>query len=130
MTIEQQSGVGVLVGDVKSTVVTIGSTSNARATALTPTSGKAVRIISVEVSGKLSTAPDRVSIYFHTGSAYTTTPAKAIAQGFMGTTGDFFRSWEVAKGPVGAVDDVVSWLTETETETGMELTIHYTEEEG
>lgn len=130
MTIEQQPGVGVLVGDIKSTVVTIGATSVNVATALTPTSGKAVRIVSVEVSGKLTTAPDRVGIYFGTGAAYTTTPANAISQGFMGTTGGFFRSWEVGRGPVGDVDEVVSWITETETETGMELTIQYTEEEG
>jgi hypothetical protein len=70
-----------------------------------------------------------VSIYFHTGAAYTTNAAKAIAQGFMGTTGDFFRSWGDGAGPLGEVDEVVSWRTETETETGMELTIVYKEQD-
>ena len=129
-------GLGVLAAapwipgasDVKTITATIGATSASRNTALTPTSGKKVRIISIDVAGKLTTAPDRVGIYFGTGAAYTTNPASAIAQGYLGTTGDFSRTWPDGGGPVGAVDEVVSWITETETETGMDSTITYREE--
>lgn len=115
--------------EVKQIAVTMGATSAGANTALTPTTGRKVRMISVDVSGKLTTAPDRVNVYFGTGAAYTTTAAKAICQGFMGTTGNFFRNWPDGGGPVGAIDDVVTWRTETETETGMEITLVYREEE-
>lgn len=116
------------LSDVKTIAVTIAATAAAVQTALTPTSGFKARIVSVDVSGKLTTAPDRVSVYFGTGAAYTTTAANAICQGFMAATGEFSRVWGYGEGPVGEVDEVVSWRTETETETGMEITIAYTEE--
>ena len=130
------AGLGVLAAapwipgasDVKTIIATIGATSASRNTALTPTAGKKVRIIGIDVAGKLTTAPDRVGIYFHTGAAYTTDTANGIAQGYLGATGEFSRSWPDGGGPVGAADEVVSWITETETETGIELTITYREE--
>lgn len=131
------SGLGVLAtapwipgaSDIKVITAAIGATSASRNTALTPTSGKKVRILSIEVASHgLSTDPSGVQIYFATGAAYLTTPAKAISQGAPGTTGSFFRSWPDGAGPVGAVNDVVSWITLTETETAMELTITYREE--
>jgi hypothetical protein len=110
------SGLGVIAAarwvpgasDVKTITVTIGATSASRNTALTPNSGKKVRIISIDVAGKLTTAPDRGGVYFGAGAAYTTNPASAIAQGYLGTTGDFSRTWPDGGGPVGAVDEVLS----------------------
>lgn len=132
-------GLGVLAAapytpgasDVKATTVDIGATSVNRATALTPTSGKKVRIISAQVSGHgLTTAPGRIGIYFGTGAAFTTTATKAITELVLpgGTTGSQEHTWPDGGGPVGAVNDVVSWITEAETETGLRLTLQYREE--
>jgi hypothetical protein len=115
-------------GDVLQHTFTLTGTSTTAQTALTPTSGSRIRIISAEVSAKLTTAPDRVGVYFGTGASYTSAVSKAICQGYIGTTGDFFRTWEDGAGPVGGIDDVVSIITETETETGLELTLVYREQ--
>ncbi len=115
--------------EVKAIAVAIGATRATRATALTPTSGKKVRIISVEAEAYgLTTNPDAVYIYFGTGAAYTTTPANVIAILYPGTKGSDRTVVPDGGGPVGAADGVVSWLTETETETQLILTIIYREE--
>ena len=120
---------GTGASEVKSIVVVIGATSVARSTAINPTSGKKVRIISVEAQAfGLSTDPDAVYVYFHSGAAYTTTPGKAIAALYTGTKGSDSRSWAPGDGPIGADDEDVSWRTETETETSLLLTVHYREE--
>jgi hypothetical protein len=38
------------------------------------------------------------------------------------------KSWPDGGGPVGAVDAVLSWITETETEVGLDITVQYREE--
>jgi len=120
---------GMIGGEVLSTVVSIGAISATRATALTPTTGNRVRIISVLiVSNALTTAPGAVSVYFGTGAAYTTTVANAIFEGVPGTTGSAQMVWPDFGGPLGAVDAVVSWITATETETALRLTLTYREE--
>jgi hypothetical protein len=116
------------ISEVKTKTLAATATSATRMEALDPTSGTAVRIISVEVAAKVTTAPDKVGVYFHTGATYLTTAAKAICEGHVGTTGGFFRSWPDGAGPIGATDEVVSWIAETETETGIDLTLVYREE--
>lgn len=118
----------VLGSEVKTIAVAIGATSATTAVALTPTTGTRVRIIAVSIAGVLTTAPDRVGVYFGTGAAYLTTVANAIVQ-IVGTTAfSDSQTWPAGDGPIGDVDEVVSWITETETETGMDLTLTYREE--
>lgn len=115
--------------DVKSKTVQIGATSGSINTALDPTSGKKIRLLSYRVVAEaLTTDPDRVGVYFGTGAAYVTNAASAIGEGQPGLTGSFGESWPDGAGPVGAADDNLSWITETETETALWITFHYREE--
>ena len=118
------------IGGIKQTVVDVAATSATRQTLLTPTTGLAVRIISVQIVTRgLTTNPDRVGVYFGTGAAYITTIANAIGEGVPGTTGaSFIGPWHAGEGPIGAVNAVVSGITETETETTLRYTIVYQEE--
>ena len=105
------------------------STSLTRDTIVTPTSGKKIRIVSIQVSTRgLTTDPIQVQFYFGTGAAYTTTAGKVIGQYAPSTTGNKEQTWPDGGGPVGAADDVLSWRTDTETETSYEATVHYREE--
>lgn len=118
------------IGGIKQTTVAVAATSASQQTLLTPTTGLAIRILSVQVvTSGLTTNPGRVGVYFGTGAAYTTTAANAIGECVPGTTGDeILGPWEAGKGPIGAVNQVVSGITETETETAMRYTIVYQEE--
>ena len=118
------------IGGIKQTTVAVAATSATRHLLLTPTSGLAIRIISVQIVTRgLTTNPDRVGVYFGTGAAYTTTPANAIGEAVPGTTGaSFIGPWHVGEGPIGAKDAVVSGITETETELALRYTIVYQEE--
>ena len=120
---------GRRTSDVLATTVAVAGTSASRQTVLTPTAGKQVRVISVQAaSAALSTAPGRVSFYFGTGAAYTTTISKVIGQVVPTITGQQMLVWAEGDGPIGAVNDVVSAITETETETTMSYTLVYREE--
>ena len=123
-----QSGVPG-ASEVKSIVLAIGGTSATRATAINPTSGTKVRIISVEAIASLVTDPQAVYVYFGSGATYTTNAASAIAALYTTSDGSDSRSWPDGGGPVGAADDDVSWRTEIEVEaTILLLTVHYREE--
>ena len=132
-------GLGVLAAapytpgssDITSTMADPGATSATRKTLLTPTAGKKIRMVSYQcVTSGLSTDPDRCAIYFGTGAAYATDISKVIGQGVPGTTGSFSESWPDGGGPVGAVNEVLSIITETETDPqdGVQFTAHYREE--
>ena len=115
--------------EVRSATASIGATSVARATLATPTAGKRIRIISVEVlSYGLVTDPAGVYFWFGTGARFTANAGKAIASPAPGVKGSAFLVWPDGAGPVGGVDDPVSWNTQVETETGLRATIHYREE--
>ena len=123
--------VAAMVGasEVKVKQDDIGATSATRATFLTPTSGKKVRVVSVQISTfGLTTNPDCVYVYFGTGAAYATNDTKCISAGNPGLNGSYFRQWPDGAGPGGAVDDVVSWRTQTETETALRVALIYREE--
>jgi len=121
---------GYLGTGVLTTVVTIGATSVTRAAALTPSALRRVRVISVStVSNGLTTAPGRVGVWFGTGAEYVTTADNAIVAFVPGTTGFQSMVWPDGDGPLGEVDEVVSWNTTTETETALFLTIVYREEQ-
>ncbi|MEE8466712.1 MAG: hypothetical protein V3S68_09560, partial [Dehalococcoidia bacterium] len=74
--------------EVKTFTIAIGATSATRNTALTPTSGKKIRLLTIRpVSGLLSTNPGVTSVYFGTGAAYLTNPASAVGQYITGVRG-------------------------------------------
>ena len=118
------------IGGVQTTLVDVGATSATRQTLVTPTAGLAVRVLSVQVVTRgLTTNPDRVGVYFGTGAAYATTPANAIGECVPGTPGDeILGPWSAKEGPIGLVDQVVSGITESETELALRYTIVYQEE--
>ena len=115
--------------EVKSATASIGATSVNRATLATPATGKRIRIISLEVlSYGLATDPAAVYFWFGTGARFTTTAGKAVASPAPGVGGSSFLVWPDGAGPVGGVDEVVSWNTQVETETGLRANLHYREE--
>ena len=133
MSVEQLSTIGGPVmptaSDVKVILVVVGGTSATRATALTPTSGTRVRILSARVSSlNLSTDPDEVEVYFGTGATIKTTVANAIGVYSPGVDSADSDKWPDGSGPIGDTNEVVSWRTLTETETGLQLIVIYREE--
>lgn len=115
--------------EVKTLVVVIGATSASRATFLTPSSGKKVRVLSFRASAQgLTTDPDEVQVYFGTGAAVTTNAASIIGIYDTGTDGTDDDKFPEGAGPIGAADAVVSWRTQTETETGLLGVLVYREE--
>ena len=102
--------------------------SSTRATVLTPTSGKAIRIISIEVNYD-NTSGLLIEVYFGTGANIGTNAGKEISEGVYDRD-DFHNhrvSWPDGGGPVGAVDDVLSIRSTVATgNTG--IIVHYREE--
>ena len=113
---------------VKSKTLVVGATSVNRAEVVAPAAGKKVRILSVKVANKSTTSPDKIGVYFGTGAAYLTNPTTVIGEYITGADGSDGESWPDGGGPIGAADAVVSWITETETEVGLDITIQYREE--
>ena len=86
------------------------STSATRATVLTPTSGKKIRVVSV-VIGFNSNTLTNIEVYFGTGANITTNAGKEV--GYYTMDADAARaasiqSWPDGGGPIGAADDVLS----------------------
>lgn len=116
--------------EVKTEWKQVVGTSATRDTFITPTSGKKIRIISVNFQHYgMTTDPDRWEIYFGTGVNISSTTTKAIGAYYPGASrGSDSQTWPDGAGPVGAADDVVSWRATTEAETAGSLTVHYREE--
>jgi hypothetical protein len=116
-------------GEVKATRYRSLAPSTTRQTIITPTSGTAVRIVAVSISHTIdTTALDQ--IYFGLGSSIAADPAKAIMQALLKITIEMnaFMAWPDGAGPVGAVDDVVSLITDVDVTTAVSGVIHYREE--
>ena len=124
--------VAAMVGasEVKATRGKTVGPSTTRLTALTPTSGKKVRIISVSLQLASGTVA-LFAVYFGTGATIATDVTKAIDEVHPlsnATQGGHHREWPDGAGPVGAVDDVVSIKTDTDITTNGFFMIHYREE--
>ena len=102
----------------------------ARATLITPTGGKRIRVVGVIWSARVSTASTDAELYFGTGAAITTTPAKAISTFTSHTSGAYSNSdnHPDGAGPVGAVDDVVSHRRTAASGDSINMIIFYREE--
>ncbi len=117
--------------EVKSLYFATTAPSTARKTLVTPTSGRRIRVISIELSNN-SGANTRtgLQVYFGTGADIATASAKAIAyaQVDRDNYGNIYRSWPDGGGPVGAVDDAVSMVTGADVGSDCFGVIHYREE--
>lgn len=77
-TISLKPSIGDIIGsEVKTLYVATSGTSTTRATAITPTTGKKVRIISIQSVSSSATAAN-FEVYFSTGDNITSTATKAI----------------------------------------------------
>lgn len=101
-----------------------------RATVATPTSGKKIRLTALTIASGYGTL-HRVAVYFGTGTDISTAPSKAVTRVYMvANTGHFDIAWPDGAGPVGAVNDVLSWRTNDGIDAGAnnEIAVHYREE--
>jgi len=115
--------------DVKSLIKTTVSNSTTRVTAITPSSGKKVRIVSVEVTNASSTVTT-FGVYFGTGATYVADATKGICEPRLDVTDapQGYRAWPDGGGPIGAADEVVSLVTGADISASGRLTIQYREE--
>ena len=103
--------------------------SAVRATIITPTSGKKIRLISVGAYSKSATVTE-FHIYFGTGGTITTNPLKAIGLPVLDIdhTPNYFLSWPDGAGPVGEADEVMSARTGSDITNNGWFIVHYREE--
>ena len=127
------SAATVGASEVKSLLGTIGNTTT-RATLITPTSGKKVRLISVVIPND-DDITDDYEVYFGTGANITTTAANAIFQSSIrrGDVTAVFNTgrsivWPDGAGPVGAVDAVVTGRRSVASGNTQNLIFQYREE--
>ena len=103
------------------------TSSTTRATALTPTAGKAVRILSVNISFT-GTTENGLEVYFGTGTNISSTVANAIAEARQAAIGPVFEAWLDGAGPIGDADEVVSLRGTASVAQVVDLIIVYREE--
>ena len=115
--------------EVKSDRYTTASDSSVRATFLTPTSGKKIRITSI-INNNSSATSAIIELYFGTGATLATDGTKAISQVRLDLTDQpsIVHAWPDGGGPVGATDDVVSIRTDADLTTNVRLVVQYREE--
>ena len=114
--------------EVLTTFLRSATDSSVRATLLTPTAGKRVRVIAIILTSTSTTA-GRIEAYFGTGAQITTNASKAIGLWWCkDTNGHAQIVFPDGAGPLGAVDDVVSWRTGADLATAADATLVYREE--
>jgi len=128
--IQLKPSVGDNIGsEVKTIYKATATDSSTVATAITPTTGKKVRIISVQACSSSATAAN-IEVYFGTGANITTTVTKAIFLANLDTDVRPYEGmcWPAGCQPVGAVDDVVSVRTSVNITSNGLFVITYKEE--
>ena len=116
--------------ELASEVKTARATNNnsiTRATALTPTSGKKVRVLSVNIAFEGATS-NGLEVYFDEGANIGTNSGKEIMEAHQAAVGPVFVAWPDGAGPVGAVDDVVSIRGTAAVAEDVDLILVYREE--
>ena len=113
---------------VKMLHVTLAS-GTARATAITPGSGKRIRILSVGLRSQTSTRA-MFECYFGTGGGITTDTSKAIMDFNLDqdVSPNGFHNWADGSGPVGAANDVVSVRSSEDSGSSTAIVFVYREE--
>ena len=114
---------------VVTTVRGVRVSSSVRATLVTPTSGKRIRIISWEVFQSTGTL-NGGELYFGTGATIATNGASAIGkmETFRPDFTNGFEGWPDGAGPVGAADEVLSFRSTASMADDQEFIVHYREE--
>ena len=115
--------------EVKTARLISAGNSTTRATIATPTSGKKIRIISVVCSTGSATVTV-FEFYFGTGAAITTNPGNEITEYVLDVDvqQSIAEKWPDGGGPVGAVDEVVSFRTVSDIVANARMVIAYREE--
>ncbi len=115
--------------EIKAERTQTASDSTTRATMVTPTSGKKVRIISAQIMSDSATEA-RFELYFDTGANVGSDSTKAILNISLDvdTAPHYNISWPDGGGPIAAVDDVVSIRTNTNVSSSGVFVVHYREE--
>jgi len=116
-------GAGEVLAARKVTV----SDSTTRVTVATPTSGKKIRIISIELNNTSST-PSFLEVYFGVGASIGAATGKEISDVVLVNSNHYRAVWPDGGGPVGAVDNVLSLRTAINIATSGFLIAHYREE--
>lgn len=109
------------------TVRATNNNSTTRATALTPTSGTRIRIISQETTFTGATS-NGLEIYFSTGANVGTNAGKEIATPVQAAIGSVFYAWPDGAGPIGFIGDVVSIRGTAAVAEDVDLILTYREE--
>ena len=115
--------------EVKSLLKQTVASATARATAITPSSGKKVRLISVVVDSSSATL-SRMEVYFGTGASFLTNLDKIILHTVLDrdTFTGFGMAWPDGAGPVGDADEVVSIRASADIGGSGNFSFHYREE--
>ena len=117
------------LSDTKTTYIVLAASNTSRVTLLTPTTGRAIRIIRVDLSQVAVDGLHYFEVYFGTGTDITTNPTKAIDlvrvpdQG-QGAT----RSWARGAGPAGIKNEVLSIRAQVSAGSSHKVLVEYTEE--
>lgn len=123
---------GAVPGEVTSFIDNYGNVSGRR-TEVTPTAGRRIRIVSIQNwCSALASNANYTQIYFGTGAAYNTNTDKAIGTLRNDTASpnpQTFLGWPQGRGPIGAVDEVLS-LLKSFTAAGEDsyFIVHYQQE--
>jgi hypothetical protein len=134
-----------LVGTISVSAATIGASevknirglvanTTTKATLLTPTSGKRVRLVAASYVGE-GQGTIFMELYFAAGTNITTTAGNEIWEGYhryesaasSPLLGDN-RAWPDGAGPVGAVDEVITMRTDAALNGETSWILHYREE--
>ena len=115
--------------EAKSLRVVTGATSTTRLTAITPTSGKKIRFISV-LAFTTSVTGTEIEVYFGTGATIGTDNTKAVFQPRLdlAQVPTHSQTWPDGGGPVGDADEVVSLRTGSNIGASAAIIVHYREE--
>lgn len=115
--------------EVKSKRLVTSDPSTTRVTVATPASGKKIRIISCHTTHG-STTGSHNEVYFGTGANIGSNAGKEIIGAIVDALDfpAFGLVWPDGAGPVGAVDDVVSFRTQFNVTTNSFVIILYREE--
>lgn len=128
-TIMLRPSIGDVIGsETKTYYKATADDSSAKATAITPTSGRRVRIISIQAVSTSATAAN-FEVYFGTGTNITSDATKPI---FLANLDTDVRPYEAhswgSNGPIGAANEVVTIRTSANITTNGLFVITYREE--
>lgn len=117
------------LSDTQFRFVSLGGGSTARVTALTPSTGRRLRVVRVNVYQIAADGLHFLEVYYGTGATIAADPAKGIdyvriPDLSQGQT----RTWSRGTGPIAAKNEVLSVRFTVSPTTSHKLIVEYTEE--